>query len=70
MEAVAAETAGSLTIEAVAVRGELDLAISASADEGWADRAVSMLDAHGAQRTAEGVRVRVRRTALSPMADV
>jgi hypothetical protein len=70
MEAAAAETAGALTIEAVAARGELDLALSASPDEGWADRAASMLEAHGAQRTAEGVRVRVRRTALSRVADV
>jgi hypothetical protein len=70
IEAVAGEAVAALTIVAVAERGELDLALSASPDEGWADRAASMLEAHGAQRTAEGVRLRVRRTALSRVADV
>jgi len=70
VEAVAADTAGALTIDAVAERGELDLALSASPDDGWADRAAAMLEIHGAQRTADGVRVRVRRSALSRVADV
>jgi hypothetical protein len=70
MEAVAAEAGGALTIDAVAERGELDLALSASPDDGWADRAAAMLEAHGAERTGGGVRMRVRRAALSRMADV
>lgn len=70
VEAVAAEAAGALVIDAVAERGELDLVISASPDDGWGDRAASMLDAHGAERTAAGVRLQVRRAALSRVADV
>jgi hypothetical protein len=70
VEAVAADAAGALTIDAIAERGELDLMLIASPDDGWADRAASMLEAHGAQRTAGGVRVRVRRTSLSPVVDV
>jgi hypothetical protein len=70
VEAVAADSAGALAIAAVAERGELDLTISASPDDGWADRAASFLEPHGAERTADGVRVRLRRTALSRVADV
>ena len=70
IESVAAEAAGTLTIDAVAERGSLDLSLSASPDAGWADRAASLLETHGAVRTAGGVRIQVRRTALSRVPDV
>jgi hypothetical protein len=70
IEAVAAEAAGALTIAAVAQRGSLDLSLSASPNDGWADRAAALLEPHGAVRTVDGVRLQVRRTALSRVADV
>ena len=70
IETIAAEAPGTLTIDAVAERGSLDLTLAASPDEGWADRAASLLDSYGAVRTADGVRVQLQRTALARVADV
>lgn len=70
VEAVAALAPGALVIDAVADRGSLDLSLEALPDDGWADQAAAMLEHHGAVRTPCGVRVQVRRTALSGVADV
>jgi hypothetical protein len=70
VEAAAAEAPGALTVEAVAERGSLELELSAAPDEGWADRAASLLEPHRATRTSAGVQVRVLRAALRPVLDV
>jgi hypothetical protein len=70
VEAVAAEAAGALAIEAVAERGRLELALWASPDDGWADRAVARLDQYNAERTPAGVAVSVQRAPLRRVPDV
>jgi hypothetical protein len=70
VEAIAGAAGGALTIDAVAERGSLELAFTATPDGGWADRAVAMLEPHGAVRTPSGVEVRVYRALLRRMPDV
>jgi hypothetical protein len=70
VEAVAREASGALTIDALAERGSLELAFTATPEDGWADRAVAMLEPHGAVRTPSGVEVRVYRALLRRVPDV
>jgi hypothetical protein len=70
VEAVAAEAPGALRIEAAAERGRLELALEASPDDGWADRATARLGQYGAERTPAGVTLYVHRAALRRVPDV
>jgi hypothetical protein len=70
VEAAAAQAVGALTLDAVAQRGWLELALVATPDDGWADRAVAILEPHGAVRTPSGLEVRVQRAPLRRVADV
>jgi hypothetical protein len=69
-EAAAAAATGGLTIRAEAEPGALELAFSAVADDGWADRAFPILEPHGAVRTPSGVGVHLRRAPLHRVPDV
>jgi hypothetical protein len=70
VEAAAAVATGGLAIDAVAERGALHLAFSASPDDGWADRALPILELHGAVRTASGLSLDVVRPSLQRASDV
>ena len=70
VEAAAAVATGGLAIDAVAERGSLHLAFSASPDDGWADRALPILELHDAVRTASGLSVDVLRPSLQRASDV
>ena len=69
-EEAARAATGALTIHAEARRGALDLAFSAVPEDGWADRALPILEPHGAVRTPAGIDVHVARPALRRVADV
>ncbi len=69
-EAAALAATGALTIHAEARRGALDLSFSAAQDDGWAERALPILEPHGAVRTPAGVDLRVERPSLHRAADV
>jgi hypothetical protein len=69
-EAAAAAATGGLTIHAEAQRGALELTFSAVPEDGWADRALPLLEPHGAVRTPAGVDLRVERPALHRASDV
>ena len=70
VEAAAAAATGGLTIHAESQRGALELTFSAAPDDGWADRALPILEPHGAVRTPAGVDLRVERPSLHRAADV
>ena len=70
VEAAAATATGALVIDAVAERGSLDLELSASPEDGWADRALPFLESHGAVRTPSGIRLHVQRPSLQRAPDV
>lgn len=70
VEAAALVATGALTIHAESRRGALDLTFSAAPDDGWADRALPILEPHGAVRTPDGVDLRVERPSLHRAADV
>jgi hypothetical protein len=70
VEVAAAAATGALVIEAVAERGSLELMFSATPEDGWGDRALLILEPHGAVRTASGVGVHVRRPSLQRAPDV
>lgn len=70
VDAAAALATGVLVIDGVAGRGSLELVFSVSPDDGWADRALAILEPHGAVRTPAGVGVQVRRAPLQRAADV
>jgi hypothetical protein len=70
VEGVAAEAQGSLLIDALAERGRLELALAATPDDGWADRALARLGQYETERTPAGITVRVQRAALRRVPDV
>ncbi len=70
VEGVAAEAEGALTIDAVAERGRLELALTAAPDDGWADRALARLGQYDTERTPAGIMVRVQRASLRRVPDV
>jgi hypothetical protein len=70
VEAAVARATGALVIDAVVDGGSLELALSASPEDGWADRALAILEPHGAVRTPAGIRVRVGLAPLRRASDV
>jgi hypothetical protein len=70
VEGVAAAAEGALTMDAVAERGRLELALTASPDDGWSDRALAQLRQYDARRTPAGISVRVQRAPLHRAPDV
>lgn len=70
VEAAAAAATGGLVIDAEAARGRLELELTASPEDGWADRALAILEPHGAVRTPSGVAIHVGRPSLQRASDV